>query len=54
MKENGVDGALVLPLSEKIKELIPLARQTEIELQNWIISLECTDLDIKKITLTGS
>jgi uncharacterized lipoprotein YddW (UPF0748 family) len=48
MKENGVDGALVLAIPEKLKELIPLARETGIELQSWIISLECTDLDIKK------
>lgn len=47
MKEHRVEGALVLAVPEKIKELIPLAQQMGIELQNWIISLECTDPDVK-------
>lgn len=47
MKEHRVDGALVLARPETIEQLVPIAQEIEIELQNWIISLECTDEMVK-------
>lgn len=47
MKEHQVDGTLVLGKPETIEQLVPIARETGVELQNWIISLECAEEEIK-------
>lgn len=47
MKQHGVDGGLVLAKPETIKLLSPLARRIGIKLHNWIITLRCTDDEVK-------
>lgn len=47
-KQHGVNGGLVLAKPETIRLLGPLARRIGIELHNWIITLRCTDDEVKK------
>lgn len=48
MKKHGIDAALVLAGKETIETILPIGKQTDIEMHNWIITLECRDEEIIK------
>ena len=46
MKTHGIDAALVLGAKEIIEEVLPIAKQADIEMHNWIITLQCRNDEI--------
>lgn len=48
MRYNGVTGALVHGKPDEIFKLVPVARDTGVDLHHWIITLRCTDDQVKQ------